>query len=85
VLKQDQFAPVPVEEQVVLIFAGTRGFLDRIETADVRRYESEVVAWMKSKKPELMASIREKKELKDSGLEPQLTAALQEFAGVFTA
>jgi F-type H+-transporting ATPase subunit alpha len=85
VLKQDQFAPVPVEEQVVLIFAGTRGFLDRIDVGAVRRYEGELMAWLKSKKPELLSAIREKKDIKEGGLEDKIKAALDEFAGVFTA
>ncbi|MBL8550050.1 MAG: F0F1 ATP synthase subunit alpha [Hyphomonadaceae bacterium] len=82
-LKQDQFAPVPVEEQVVLIYAGTRGYVDRVDVNKVRQYESELVAWLRSKKASLLADIRSKKELKDSGLEAQVKAALDEFAKVF--
>ncbi|NWG53934.1 MAG: F0F1 ATP synthase subunit alpha [Hydrogenophilaceae bacterium] len=84
VLKQDQFAPVPVEEQVVLIFAGTRGFLDKVAVEDVRRYESELVGWLRSKKADLLAELREKKEFDKAGvLEGKVKAALDEFAGVF--
>jgi F-type H+-transporting ATPase subunit alpha len=84
VLKQDQFAPVPVEEQVVLIFAGTRGFLDKVAVEDVRRYESELVTWLRAKKADLLAELREKKEFDKPGvLEGKVKAALDEFAGVF--
>ncbi|MDX2233166.1 MAG: F0F1 ATP synthase subunit alpha [Hyphomonadaceae bacterium] len=83
-LKQDQFAPCPVEEQVVLIFAGTRGYLDRIPTNAVRRYEAELVSWLRSKKPDLLGEIRTKKELDKAGtVEGKIKAALDEFAAVF--
>ncbi|MBI1186092.1 MAG: F0F1 ATP synthase subunit alpha [Alphaproteobacteria bacterium] len=83
VLKQDQFAPVPVEEQVILIYAGTRGFLDKVAVEDVRRYESELVAWLRSKKASLLDDLRAKKDIKEGGLEDKIKAALEEFAGVF--
>jgi F-type H+/Na+-transporting ATPase subunit alpha len=82
-LKQDQFAPVPVEEQIVLIYAGTRGFLDKLGVADVRRYENELVAWMRARKVDLLGAIRDKKDLKAEGIEDRIKSALEEFAGVF--
>jgi F-type H+-transporting ATPase subunit alpha len=84
-LKQDQYAPVPVEEQVVLIYAGTRGFLDAVPTAAVRRYESELVEWMRAKKSDLLAAIRDKKDIKADDIEGRIKAALQEFVGLFQA
>ncbi len=85
-LKQDQFSPCPVEEQVVLIFAGTRGYLDKIPTATVRRYESELVTWLRSKKADLLGEIRTKKELDKPGvLEGKIKAALDDFGAVFAA
>ncbi|MBL8531029.1 MAG: F0F1 ATP synthase subunit alpha, partial [Hyphomonadaceae bacterium] len=48
-LKQPQFSPVPVEEQVVLIYAGTRGYLDKVDVNNVGRYEKELVSWLRSK------------------------------------
>ncbi|MGE0829806.1 MAG: F0F1 ATP synthase subunit alpha [Hyphomonadaceae bacterium] len=82
-LKQDQYAPVPVEEQVVLIYAGTRGYLDKIEASAVRRYEAELVAWLHSKKASLLDELRTKKDIKEGGIEDKIKAALDEFAGVF--
>jgi F-type H+-transporting ATPase subunit alpha len=83
ILKQDQFSPVPVEEQVVLIYAGTRGYLDKIPTPAVRRYETELVSWLRAKKQALLASIRDKKDIKADGIENGIKAALEEFGGVF--
>ena len=54
-LKQPQFSPVPVEEQVVSIFAGTRGYLDRVEVADVGRFETSMLGDLRAKQPELLA------------------------------
>jgi F-type H+/Na+-transporting ATPase subunit alpha len=62
-LKQAQFAPVPVEEQVVSIFAGTRGFLDRVEIADVVRFETSMLGELRAKEPELLAAIRQEREI----------------------
>jgi len=82
-LKQAQFSPVPVEEQIVLIYAGTRGYLDKLPVGDVRRYESELVAWLRARKADLLGSIRTKKDIKAEGIEDQIKKALDEFAGVF--
>ena len=85
-LKQAQFSPVPVEEQIVLIFAGTRGYLDKLSTDNVRRYEAELVAWLRTKKADILAEIRAKKELDKPGvLESKIRGALEEFANTFAA
>jgi F-type H+-transporting ATPase subunit alpha len=83
-LKQPQFSPSPVEEQVVLIYAGTRGYLDKIDVSAVGRYEKELVAFMRTKKADVLAEIRTKKELDKAGLiEGKIKAALEEFAKSF--
>jgi F-type H+-transporting ATPase subunit alpha len=84
-LKQDQYAPVPVEEQVVLIYAGTRGYLDKLPTADVRRYEGELISWLRGKKGDLLDAIRTKKDIKADGIEDKIKAALDEFGAKFAA
>jgi F-type H+/Na+-transporting ATPase subunit alpha len=81
-LKQGQFAPVPVEEQVVSIFAGTRGFLDRIEIADVVRFESSMLGELRAKEPELLAAIRQEREISPA-VEKQLGDFLDGFAKTF--
>jgi len=81
-LKQPQFAPFPVEEQVISIFAGTRGYLDKIEVAEVGRFERSLLEEIRSKAPQIMQSIREKRELtKDT--EEALTQFLDGFSKTF--
>ncbi|MFZ4602374.1 MAG: F0F1 ATP synthase subunit alpha [Caulobacterales bacterium] len=84
-LKQDQFSPVPVEEQVILIYAGTKGYIDKIAVTGVRRYEADLIAWLRARKADLLAAIRDKKDIKADGIEDKIKAALDEFAGQFAA
>jgi F-type H+-transporting ATPase subunit alpha len=81
-LKQPQFAPVPVEEQVVAIFAGTRGYLDTIEVADVTRFEAAMLAELRTRRPELLVAIREQREM-SSEVEKELGDFLAEFVKTF--
>ena len=82
-LKQPQFSPVPVEEQVVLIYAGTRGYLDKVDVANVGRYERELVAWLRAKKADLLKAIVDKKDIGKDGIEDKIKAALEEFTATF--
>ena len=82
VLKQGQYAPIPVEEQVVIIFAATHGFIDELPLGDIRRYERELVSWLRAEKASLLPDIVEKKTLK-KGLSDELKAALEQFANIF--
>jgi F-type H+/Na+-transporting ATPase subunit alpha len=84
-LKQPQFSPVPVEEQIALIYAGTRGYLDKVPVEGVQRYEKELVAWLRAKKADILKSIREKKDISKDGIEDKLKAALDEFGKSFAA
>ncbi|MDZ4776758.1 MAG: F0F1 ATP synthase subunit alpha [Alphaproteobacteria bacterium] len=85
-LKQDQFSPAPVEEQIILIFAGTRGYLDKYPVNAVRRFEAELVSWLRAKKADVLSEIRTKKELDKPGvLEGRIKAALDEFSATFSA
>jgi F-type H+-transporting ATPase subunit alpha len=81
-LKQPQFSPMPVEEQVVSIFAGTQGFLDDIDVRDVTRYEAAMLSFMRSEHPEILAKIRETKQLDDETA-AALKDALAEFGKTF--
>jgi len=58
-LKQPQYAPMPIEEQVASIYAGTQGFLDTIGTRDVVRYEAAMLSFLRSDKPEILAKIQQ--------------------------
>src|SRR5580765_4212700 len=64
-LKQPQYQPMPVQEQVASIFAGTQGFLDAVDTKDVVRYEAAMLSYLRSDKPEILAKIRDTKALDD--------------------
>jgi F-type H+-transporting ATPase subunit alpha len=64
-LKQPQFSPVPVEEQVVGIFAGTRGYLDGVGVADIGRFETLMLGELRAKRPELLDAIRDEREISD--------------------
>ena len=81
-LKQDQFAPMAVEEQVVSIFAGVRGYLDRIEVADVTRFESEFLGEMRANHAELLEGIRTSQALSDEA-DKALTSILDDFSKTF--
>jgi F-type H+-transporting ATPase subunit alpha len=81
-LKQPQFSPVPVEEQVVSIFAGTRGYLDKVDVAQVTRFEAAMLSELRSRKPEILQSIRDKREIVPD-TEKELTAFLDGFAKTF--
>src|SRR5271166_3112567 len=62
-LKQPQFAPVPVEEQVVAIFAGTRGYLDTIQVSDVGRFEASMLHEIRDRRPQVLEAIRNEGEI----------------------
>ena len=83
-LKQPQYAPLPVEQQVVAIYAGTNGYFDDIAVADVRRAEDELHRFMTTRFGSLLGAIKTKKNLDDE-LKGQLNAALKEFVQTFTA
>ena len=79
-LKQGLNAPVPVEEQVVVIYAGTRGWLDTIPVVDVIRFEAEFLTDLRAKHADVLAQIRDTKELTDTD---KLDAALKSFVDSF--
>jgi len=81
-LKQPQFKPVPVEEQVVGLFAGVRGYLDRIEVGKVGRFESQLLADIKSREPAIVEAIRVDREIKPE-TEKKLIAFLDGFTKSF--
>lgn len=78
VLKQGPFAPLPIEKQVVIIYAGTKGFLDDVAVDKIVKFEKELYSFIESKKPEIFENIRQKKAL-DSEIEASLKAIIEEF------
>ncbi len=84
VLKQPQYVPLPVEKQVLIIFAGANGLLDDIPTSEVQRYEGELYRFFESRYPSFLQTLGEKKTIDDKLKEQGLTA-LREFAKEFAA
>ena len=81
-LKQAQYAPMPFEEQVASIFAGVNGYLDKIPTGDVTRFEQAFLSEMRSRHADVLTGIRDTKDLGDD-LKKKLVAALDAFAKTF--
>jgi F-type H+-transporting ATPase subunit alpha len=84
ILKQGQYVPLPVEKQVVSIFAANNGYVDEYETTDVQRYEKEMISFMESNYSDVLSTLAEKKAIDDE-LEGKIKAALDEFKGQFVA
>jgi F-type H+-transporting ATPase subunit alpha len=81
-LKQDQYVPMPVEKQIVSVFAGTNGFLDEVPVEHVRRYEKEVLEMMDLKYADLLQTIAEKRDLSDDVVQT-LKSILRQFTDSF--
>ena len=84
ILKQGQYQPLPVEKQVVAIFAANNGFVDEYAVTDIQRYEKEMISFMESNYSDLLSALAEKKAI-DEELEGKLKAALDEFKVQFSA
>ena len=84
VLKQPPYSPLAVEKQVVIIFAGTKGYLDDIPTIAVTKFEAELYPYIEAKYPEIFEQIRTKKAL-DKEIEELLHKALKDFKATFAA
>ena len=82
VLKQPQYSPVPVEEQVVAIFAGVRGYLDGIDVGKVVPFEKQMLSEIRAREPGILEAIRNDRELKPE-TEKKLVAFLDGFAKTF--
>jgi F-type H+-transporting ATPase subunit alpha len=84
ILKQPQYQPLPVEKQVLIIFAGTNGYLDQVPVGEVGTYESELYRYFDLRHPGVLKTLAEKKQIDDE-LKGQLTAALKDFGQQFAA
>ncbi len=82
ILKQDQYVPLPIEEQVAVIFTGVRGYLDAIEVGDITRFESQFVSQIRSKGEDILKTIREEEELSDA-TEKKLAQFCEDFVKTF--
>jgi F-type H+-transporting ATPase subunit alpha len=87
-LKQPQYSPLQMEEQVVVIYSGTRGYLDKIPTDAVVRYEAELLRHIRADKQALLADIRDQKDISKNGkdgakIEDAIKATLEAFGKTF--
>ena len=81
-LKQDQFAPLPVEKQVLIIFAGTNGYLDDVDVADCQRFERELFEFLDANYGGLLKKLDEKKKI-ENDLREEIARALTAFKESF--
>jgi F-type H+/Na+-transporting ATPase subunit alpha len=82
ILKQGQYVPIKVERQIVLIYAGTKGFTDELPVARLGDYEKELYEFIDAQHPEVFSGIRDKKALTPD-IEEKLKKALTEFGKAF--
>ena len=82
ILKQGQYVPLPVEKQVVIIYAATKGYVDAIPTAQLHKYEMDLYSFLDGKHPDIFETLRTKKAI-DKDLEPKLKSALEAFGKTF--
>ncbi|HVU04933.1 MAG TPA: F0F1 ATP synthase subunit alpha, partial [Polyangiaceae bacterium] len=82
ILKQGQYVPLPVEKQVVIIYAGTKGFLDKLPVESLGQYEAELYRHIDEKHPEIWQTLKEKKAVTDD-LKPKLEGMLKAFTDAF--
>ncbi|MBK20093.1 MAG: F0F1 ATP synthase subunit alpha [Rhodospirillaceae bacterium] len=83
-LKQPQYQPLPVEEQVVAIYAGVNGFLDDVAVSDITRFEEGLMSAVRANHQDILADIREAQAITDDN-EEKLKAAIQSYADSFVA
>jgi len=83
ILKQDQYKPLSVEKQILIIYASTNGYVDDYPVSELKRYEEELDTFIETRHPEILTELTEKKTL-DDGLKAKITKALDELKGLFT-
>jgi len=84
VLKQPQYSPMPVEQQVIALWAATKGFIDDVAIENVKKFEQGLLSFIENTKSGLLEKIRDRKKL-DEEIEKELQAAVTEFKDRFTA
>jgi F-type H+-transporting ATPase subunit alpha len=83
-LKQPQYKPMPVENQVVTLYAGAKGFLDEIPIEQIQKFEAAMQEFMKTQKADVLAEIKDTGDL-GKETEAKLVAAIEEFKKTFKA
>jgi len=82
-LKQGQYVPIPVEKQVILMYAGSNGYIDTYPESALKKYEQEMLKFVEEKHADLIAEIKEKKQI-DASVEDKLNNVLDQFKDKFT-
>ncbi len=82
ILKQDQYEPLPVEKQILIIYAGTNGFVDHLPVSALKKYEQELHSFVESRHPDLLPEIVKKRELNEE-LRAKMKKVLEEFNASF--
>jgi F-type H+-transporting ATPase subunit alpha len=81
-LKQDQYSPMPVEEQVLMVYAGTKGYTDKVEIKALKEYEKQLLEFMHRKHADVLKDMQKSKI--EGALQSKLNGALEEFGASFT-
>jgi F-type H+-transporting ATPase subunit alpha len=84
ILKQPQYQPLSVEKQVLIVYAGTNGHLDKVDVSDVLAYETELFRFVEARRAGILTALREKKVMSDE-LKAEIESALKEFGQQFLA
>ena len=84
ILKQDQYKPFSVAEQVISIFSGVRGLLDDIAVKDIKKFEVSFLNFVNEKHKDVIESIEKEKKL-DDAMEEKIKALIEEYKGLFQA
>jgi F-type H+-transporting ATPase subunit alpha len=84
ILKQPQYHPLPVEKQVIIIYAATNGYLDNVDVEHLRVYETELYQFLDTRKPQLLSGLAEQKQI-DDAIKADLNQSLKEFGETFAA
>jgi len=84
ILKQPQYQPLPVEKQVIIIYAATNGYLDNVDVEHLRAYETELYQFLDTRKPQLLSGLAEQKQI-DDAIKADLNQSLKEFGETFAA
>jgi F-type H+-transporting ATPase subunit alpha len=83
-LKQGQYVPLPVEKQIVTVYAGTAGYTDKLPVESLKQYEQDLYRYIDEKHPELWTDLKAKKEITDD-IKKTLDKALKAFGKKFAA
>ncbi|MGP1560757.1 MAG: F0F1 ATP synthase subunit alpha [Helicobacteraceae bacterium] len=84
ILKQPPFSPLAIEKQIILIYAGSRGYLDNIEVSKIQKFESDLYPFLEAKYTSILEDIRTKQKI-DNDTEEMIKKALEDFLTVFNA